>query len=312
MATSPRPAEPCGSSARSKAFTLIELLVVIGIIAVLISVLLPVLGSARRAANAVKCGAALKEIGNSFKLYSIDNKNAYPVAKWYIQPVSADPVINGQTVQALYWQDFLCKYVTKNQNLNSAGLGAGNASAFALARASIFWGCPEWQGRYGGTIAVDGTSPYENGYSLNIWPTWKPTTALGTHPPYAQSAMDDAVQNNMKGVWPKLTQYSASRCLVMESNLWLLVTCGTDATHKVLPELNCSNPGFSGAIGFDTAGYNSIDRYRHGKYPYLTNNGLTFSVPGGRVKFNILYGDGHVGEALSIDEGMRSIQMRDP
>jgi prepilin-type processing-associated H-X9-DG protein len=30
------------------------------------------------------------------------------------------------------------------------------------------------------------------------------------------------------------------------------------------------------------------------------------------VKFNILYGDGHVAEAQSIAEGMRAIQMRDP
>src|SRR6476620_7041009 len=128
-----------GNPRRFRGFTLVELLVVIGIIAILISVLLPVLGSARRAANAVKCGAALKEIGNAFKLYSIDAKGKVPVVKWYIRPTTQRPTVNGQLITALYWQDFLSKYVTKNQNLNTAALGAVNESAFALARSSIFW-----------------------------------------------------------------------------------------------------------------------------------------------------------------------------
>jgi prepilin-type processing-associated H-X9-DG protein len=227
---------------------------------------------------------------------------------------------NGAEVTALYWQDFLVKYVSKNAQLNSAALDPNKQGAFALARSSIFWGCPEWQGRYGGTTVPDGISPYENGYSFNVWPTWKVTTPLGQHPPYAECAVDDYVQNgipsNVQGKPParyaKLTDYNAERALIVESNLWLFVTCGTDASRKVQPLLNCSNPGFSGAIGYNTAGYNSIDRYRHGKYPPLINGGLTFDDTKGRVSFNILYGDGHVSEAQSIAQGMRAVQMRDP
>lgn len=67
------------SSRTSRGFTLIELLVVIAIIALLIGVLLPALGKARRAAQDAKNLANLRSMGLSMTLYANDGKNWYPV-----------------------------------------------------------------------------------------------------------------------------------------------------------------------------------------------------------------------------------------
>ena len=63
---------------RRRAFTLVELLVVIGVIAILIAILLPVLNRAREGGFRVQCLSNVRQIGVAFMLYANDNKGRLP------------------------------------------------------------------------------------------------------------------------------------------------------------------------------------------------------------------------------------------
>ncbi len=65
-----------------RGFTLVELLVVIGIIAVLISILLPSLNRVRKQANTVKCAANIRALLGGMSIYAAENRGAIPGSAW--------------------------------------------------------------------------------------------------------------------------------------------------------------------------------------------------------------------------------------
>ena len=180
---------------RARAFTLVELLVVIGIIAVLISVLLPVLGAARKSSEKATCLASLNQIHNAYKLYQIDYKGAWPVSVMFYSSKGVQ--------RDKRYHDFIAKYLMGNQtvtkpdgtkvtdnNMNFNGSNSattfGGVAAYQthgefgtdedpiwlgtlLDRKSVLWGCPSWN-RMGFAVT---TYQYDfginNGYSMNFF-----------------------------------------------------------------------------------------------------------------------------------------------
>lgn len=92
---------------RRSAFTLVELLVVIGIIALLISILLPSLARARRAANAVACSSNMRQATMAILMYANDHKNQVPPG--YVNLPNDPP--NSYNGWVIGWDELIYPYL---------------------------------------------------------------------------------------------------------------------------------------------------------------------------------------------------------
>ena len=90
-----------GLIVKNKAFTLIELLVVISIIALLVGILLPALGAARRTARDVKCASNVRQQMIGVFGYATDNRDILPIGYYDLHP----PV---------YWSLLISDYTTQS------------------------------------------------------------------------------------------------------------------------------------------------------------------------------------------------------
>ena len=96
---------------RSKGFTLVELLVVIGIIAVLISILLPSLNQARRKAQAVQCGSNMRQVYQAFLMFAQDNKGHLPRPYLVGELASTNPTAPGPALPTAFGK--VCAWAQK-------------------------------------------------------------------------------------------------------------------------------------------------------------------------------------------------------
>src|SRR5688572_14184333 len=80
-------------ASRHAGFTLVELLVVIGIIALLISILLPALNGVRRRAQSTACMSDVRQIFMAMSMFATDNKGHLP------RPYGVGDVPNAQNVK---------------------------------------------------------------------------------------------------------------------------------------------------------------------------------------------------------------------
>jgi len=152
------------------AFTLIELLVVLGIIAVLLAILLPVMSSVREQGRCAGCLSNLRQIGHALVLYSGDYKGRLPPAdlrdpaflhppgnwatilvtgKYLTAPDSTNPGDRGSV--------FRCP---NGLDLNGFDVGAYDAPRNSSLQAAY------WQ-RQTGTVGPDGI--VVGGMTLRTW-----------------------------------------------------------------------------------------------------------------------------------------------
>ena len=122
----------------SRAFTLVELLVVIGIIAVLISILLPSLNAARRSACSLRCQSNLKQIGMAIVMHFNSNGGNIPWQVWPDWTAAGYPA-GSVTSQ---WYKLITPYVGTGKGRDGRKLDIYNMGS--LDEAPVIAACPEW------------------------------------------------------------------------------------------------------------------------------------------------------------------------
>jgi len=157
------PIDPRAGRRAPAGFTLVELLVVIGIIAVLVSILLPSLNRAREAANQTKCLSNLRQLGNAMQMYVNENKGKFPQTGRYDVPHNED---------WLWWQE------TPYAGRPSADIRGSAIAKYMAANGNVtkdYFLCPSDDVQQRDSVSPVGGGYYRYSYSMNLFFEDQPT-----------------------------------------------------------------------------------------------------------------------------------------
>lgn len=255
-----------------RAFTLIELLIVLGIIVVLAALMVPAFASARRQARAVRCLAALNQIGSGFMMYSQEYNGMFPVAV-HEPPGSAEIPINVDR----RWYDLIAKFIT-SENMRSI------ADLEKVRKNSVLWGCPDWSRVDEYVTAGD---RYRPGYGMNYYNTFVEGRSDFSRMAYISGATPGRYIRQV--LWTNPNQ----RGLLVDSITHVVNTPITfnSRTGMWFP-YDPIQPGPSGSFYVDAA--------RHAR------PGLSKQESYTRKSVNMLFCDGHA-EIVSVREAWNAI-----
>lgn len=77
---------PAAAAARARAFSLLDVMVTISVIAVLIAILMPALGSVRETTHRVVCSSNVRQIGLGIAMYTEANQDLLPPSGFALRP----------------------------------------------------------------------------------------------------------------------------------------------------------------------------------------------------------------------------------